>query len=554
MTDYGHELLFGAFLTPDARQPEQVVARARFCEQVGLDLVTFQDHPYQPGFLDTWTLMSYLAAATSRIRLAGNVLNLPLRQPVVLARSVASLDLLSGGRVELGLGTGAFWDAIEANGGRRLTPGQSVDALDEAIRILREVWAAERRGGVRVDGEHYRVVGAKRGPAPAHPVGIWVGAYKPRLLRLVGRTADGWLPSLSYLPQGPAGLADLTALVDEGAAAAGRDPAEVRRLLNISGRFAREGSGFLDGPPRQWVREVTDLVLTHGTSGFILGADDPTSLQVFAQEVAPAVRELVAAERSGAAGPGPAGSTVQAGPGPAGSTAEAGPGEGGSVGRSDGPAGAQPREVVRAGGVAGLAVTPTAAPQIRHSDHRLWDESTRPVAPSAPAGHVYSARAQAAGAHLVDVHDHLRRELSEIRDLLDQVRRGVVSAGDARGVLNRLTLRQNNWTLGAYCAAYCTLVTQHHGLEDDAIFPHLRRADPGLVPVIDRLEQEHVVIHEVVEGVDRALVALIGDPARLTGLQQAVDVLTDTLLSHLSYEEQNIVEPLARYGFYPGQL
>ncbi|WFE66120.1 LLM class flavin-dependent oxidoreductase [Micromonospora sp. WMMD714] len=553
MTDYGHELLFGAFLTPDARQPEQVVARARFCEQVGLDLVTFQDHPYQPGFLDTWTLMSYLAAATSRIRLAGNVLNLPLRQPVVLARSVASLDLLSGGRVELGLGTGAFWDAIEANGGRRLTPGQSVDALDEAIRIVREVWAADRRGGVRVDGEHYRVLGAKRGPAPAHPVGIWIGAYKPRLLRLVGRTADGWLPSLSYLPQGPAGLAGLTALVDEGAAAAGRDPAEVRRLLNVSGRFTRTGAGFLDGPPQQWVRELTDLVLAHGTSGFVLGADDPTSLQVFAQEVAPAVRELVAAERSATAGPGPAGSGSTARVGPDGGV-RAGSGTGSPVVRSDGPAGGRAREVVRAGGATGLAVTPTPAPQVRHSDHRLWDESTRPVAPPAPAGHVYSPRAQAVGGHLVDVHDNLRRELSEIRDLLDQVRRGVVSAGDARGVLNQLTLRQNNWTLGAYCAAYCTLVTQHHGLEDDAIFPHLRRADPGLVPVIDRLEQEHVVIHEVVEGVDRALVALIGDPARLAGLQQAVDVLTDTMLSHLSYEEQSIVEPLARYGFYPGQL
>ncbi|MBM7084967.1 LLM class flavin-dependent oxidoreductase [Micromonospora sp. WMMD734] len=544
MTDYGHELLFGGFLTPDARQPEQVVARARLCEQVGLDLVTFQDHPYQPGFLDTWTLMSYLAAATSRIRLAGNVLNLPLRQPVVLARSVASLDLLSGGRVELGLGAGAFWDAIEANGGRRRTPGQAVDALDEAIRIIREVWAADRRGGVRVDGEHYRVVGAKRGPAPAHPVGIWVGAYRPRLLRLVGRTADGWLPSLAYLPNGPADLAGLNALVDEGAAAAGRDPAGVRRLLNVSGRFTGTGAGFLDGPPRQWVRELTDLALEHGTSGFVLGTDDPASIQLFAQEVAPGVRELVAAERAGSTSATPPPGEPTGTAGPTGATEPSG---------ATGPAQGR-RETVRAGGVAGLAVTPTPAPQVRHSDHRLWDESTRPVAPPAPAGYVYSPQAQAVGGHLVDVHDHLRRELGEIRDLLDQVRRGVVSAGDARGALNRMTLRQNNWTLGAYCAAYCTLVTQHHGLEDDAIFPHLRRADPGLVPVIDRLEQEHVVIHEVVEGVDRALVALIGDPGRLTGLQQAVDVLTDTLLSHLSYEERNIVEPLARYGFFPGQL
>ncbi|MFI9638778.1 LLM class flavin-dependent oxidoreductase [Micromonospora sp. NPDC051925] len=544
MTDYGHELMFGGFLTPDARQPEQVVARATFCEQVGLDVVTFQDHPYQPGFLDTWTLMSYLAAATTRIRLAGNVLNLPLRQPAVLARSVASLDLLSGGRVELGLGAGAFWDAIEANGGRRLTPGQAVDALDEAIRIIREVWAADRRGGVRVDGEHYRVVGAKRGPAPAHPVGIWVGAYKPRMLRLVGRAADGWLPSLAYLPKGPAELTDLNALVDEGAAAAGRDPGEVRRLLNISGRFTRNGAGFLDGPPQQWVRELAGLVLEHGTSGFILGADDPTSIQLFAQEVAPAVRELVAAERAAPSGPAAPGS---GGPDAASPDGAAGAGAGGS-------AGGEQREVVRAGGATALAVTPTPDPGVRHSDHRLWDESTRPVAPPAPPGHAYSPQAQAVGGHLIDVHDHLRQELTQVRDLLDQVRRGVVSAGDARGVLNRMTMRQNNWTLGAYCAAYCTMVTQHHGLEDDAIFPHLRRADPGLVPVIDRLEQEHVVIHDVVEGVDRALVALIEDPERLTELQQAVDVLTDTLLSHLSYEEQNIVEPLARYGFYAGQI
>ncbi|MFJ6197460.1 LLM class flavin-dependent oxidoreductase [Micromonospora sp. NPDC092111] len=522
MTDYGHQLIFGGFLTPDAGEPEQVVARAKLCEQVGLDLVTFQDHPYQSGFLDTWTLMSYLAAATSRIRLAGNVLNLPLRQPVVLARSVASLDLLSGGRVELGLGAGAFWEAIEANGGRRRTPGQAVDALDEAIRIIREVWATDRRGGVRVDGEHYRVVGAKRGPAPAHPVGIWVGAYKPRLLRLVGRAADGWLPSLAYLPNGPAELADLNALVDEGAAAAGRDPGAVRRLLNISGRFTRTRSGFLDGPPEQWVQELAGLVLEHGISAFILGADDSTAIQLFAQEVAPAVRELVDVERA-APGTGTTSATAR-------------------------------REAIRAGGASTLAVTPTPDPGVRRSNHQLWDESTRPVAPPAPAGHVYTPHGQAVGGHLVDVHDHLRQELTQVRDLLDQVRRGVVSAGDARGVLNRMTMRQNDWTLGAYCAAYCAVVTQHHGLEDNSVFPHLRRADPGLGPVLDRLEQEHLVIHDVVEGVDRALVALIREPGDHTGLQQAVDVLTDTLLSHLSYEERNIAEPLARYGFYAGQV
>ena len=120
MTDYGHDLIFGTFLTPQNAQPHAPVALAQLSEQVGLDLVTFQDHPYQPAFLDTWTLLSYVAAKTSRIKLSGNVLNLPLRPPVLLARQAASLDLLADGRFELGLGSGAFWDAIEAMGGTKI--------------------------------------------------------------------------------------------------------------------------------------------------------------------------------------------------------------------------------------------------------------------------------------------------------------------------------------------------------------------------------------------------------------------------------------------------
>src|SRR6516162_9075752 len=199
MPDYGHKLACGTFLTPQNQRPHDVVALAQLTEQVGLDLATFQDHPYQPAFLDTWTLLSWVAAQTRTLRVAGNVLNLPLRPPAVLARAAASLDLLSGGRFELGLGAGAFWDAIEAMGGPKRSPGESIEALSEAITIFREIWAAERPGPVKVDGKHYRVYGAKRGPAPAHDIKIWVGAYKPRLLRLVGRVADGSLPSLSYL-------------------------------------------------------------------------------------------------------------------------------------------------------------------------------------------------------------------------------------------------------------------------------------------------------------------------------------------------------------------
>jgi alkanesulfonate monooxygenase SsuD/methylene tetrahydromethanopterin reductase-like flavin-dependent oxidoreductase (luciferase family)/hemerythrin-like domain-containing protein len=510
MTDYGHDLLFGSFITPAAGQPETVVALSQLSEHAGLDLVTFQDHPYQAGFLDTWTLMAYVAAATSTIRISANVLNLPLRPPVVLARSAASLDLLSGGRVELGLGAGAFWDAIEAAGGPRRTAGESVEALDEAIRIIREVWDASKRGGVRVDGKHYRVAGAKRGPAPAHDIGIWLGAYKPRMLRLVGRAADGWLPSLPGLQGGLAELAADNKIIDEAAEEAGRSPSAIRRLLNIP---------YADAE----VEQLASLVLEHGISAFIVVADEATAIERFGAEVAPAVRELVTKERAGTRTPERPAPSEPA-PSPTTSNAE----------------------------LAGLR--PTPSPEIRRSGRKVWDEAARPVAPAAPAGHEYAPQAREVGQHLIDVHGMLREELERIHQVITQVRSGALSVAGARSAINETALRQNNWELSAFCANYCSRITQHHGLEDAQIFPHLRRSDPGLVPVVDRLQQEHEIIHEVVEGVDRALVDLVRTDGDFTALQKAADLLSDALLSHLAYEEQQLVEPLARFGFYPGQL
>lgn len=298
MTDYGHDLLFGTFITPVAQPPLHAVEMAIASERAGLDLATFQDHPYQPSFHDTWTLISYIASRTSRIRLSGNVLNLPLRQPAVLARSVASLDLLSNGRIELGLGAGGFWDAIVSMGGRRLTPGQSIDALAEAIQIMRQMWDPDGRRGVHFDGTHYQVNGAKRGPKPAHDINIWIGAYKPRILKMTGRLADGWLPSLGYLPNGLPDLAEMNKHIDEGAQQAGRDPRAIRRLLNIAGQFGRTGRGFLNGPPQQWAENLADLTLTYGITGFLLPADDVATIELFAGEVMPATRALVAAERA----------------------------------------------------------------------------------------------------------------------------------------------------------------------------------------------------------------------------------------------------------------
>ncbi|MFI2103506.1 LLM class flavin-dependent oxidoreductase [Isoptericola sp. NPDC019693] len=296
MTDYGHDLVFGTFLTPTNHDPQQPVRLAQVTEAAGLDLVTFQDHPYQPGFLDTWTLLSWVAAQTERVTVAGNVLNLPLRPPAVLARAVASLDLLSGGRAALGLGAGGFWDPIVAMGGTRLTPGESVDALEEALDIIRGLWDGRERRALRVEGDHHRVVGAKRGPEPAHDVPIWLGALKPRMLRLIARKADGWLPSLAYLKDGD--LQRGHAIIDEAAQEAGRHPAEIRRLLNVQGAVTAQPQGFLQGPVEQWVDELAALALEDGIGTVILAADDPTLIQVYGQEVAPAVRELVARERA----------------------------------------------------------------------------------------------------------------------------------------------------------------------------------------------------------------------------------------------------------------
>jgi len=543
MSDYGHEPEFGIFVTPSSQAPHDVVDLAILADSSGLDLVTFQDHPYQPAFLDTWTLISYVAARTQHAKLAGNVLNLPLRHPAVLARSVASLDLLSGGRIELGIGAGGFTDAISAMGGPERRPGESVDALAEGIEVIRRIWDTGARGGIRFDGRYYKLSGAKSGPAPAHPISIWVGAYKPRMLRLTGQLADGWLPSLGYLQPGQ--LTEFNAIIDGAAEQAGREPAAVRRLLNISGRFAPAASGLLDGPAELWASQLAELALTEGISTFILATDDPVVIGTYAAEVAPAVRQLVAAARSGPVQASPVqASPVQASPVQASpvqvSPVQASPVQAGPTATSDGRESAQV-----------LDVRPTEDDGTRLSATRLWDESARPTRPvPAPPAGGYSRAGRSASADLVSIHDMLRQELTTIRDLIVEVQKGAIDASRARSELNQMTMRQNNWTMGTYCESYCRVVTAHHGLEDAAVFPHLRAKDSDLAPVLDRLQEEHRVIHGVLDSVDRALVSFIGRPDDFTDLQEAVDLLTDTLLSHLAYEERELIEPLARHSFY----
>jgi hemerythrin-like domain-containing protein len=235
----------------------------------------------------------------------------------------------------------------------------------------------------------------------------------------------------------------------------------------------------------------------------------------FAGEVAPAVRELVETER----------------------------------GRGDrAPA---PAPVTFGESAAPLAAIPTPEPSARLSRAAAWDESTRPTGRPPDPERRYTPDQQAAAQHLIDVHDALRGELERLRDLIEQVGRGTADPGAVRSFLNRMTIRQNQWTLGAFCESYCRIVTQHHLLEDRSVFPHLRRSDPELVAVLDRLADEHETIAELLDRMDGALVELVAaEPDGIAGVRASVDLLTDALLSHFSYEERELVEPLARHGFY----
>jgi iron-sulfur cluster repair protein YtfE (RIC family) len=191
---------------------------------------------------------------------------------------------------------------------------------------------------------------------------------------------------------------------------------------------------------------------------------------------------------------------------------------------------------------------PTPDDGHRLSQVQAWEESSRPSGPEPEPGRAYTAKQRASAQSLIDVHNHLRQELAQIRDLIEQTAAGTMDVAEARSEINTMTMRQNNWTVGAYCESYCRLVTIHHTIEDQSLFPHLRRSDPRLAPVIDRLVEEHHAIHKILDGVDQALVGLVGRPERIDDLQAAVDLLTDSLLSHLSYEERQLVEPLARFG------
>jgi alkanesulfonate monooxygenase SsuD/methylene tetrahydromethanopterin reductase-like flavin-dependent oxidoreductase (luciferase family) len=296
------KVLFGLGLENGVHQVTQMLGHARLADDAGLDLVSVSDHPYFADRLDAYAALAFILGATSSITGAVIMTNLLSRPAPILARTVTGLSTISGGRVILGMGAGGMWDEIVALGVPRLSPGERIRALEEAIVVVR----ALSGGGdaVTFDGEFYHVTDLIPAAAPAPP--IWVGSLGPKALAATGRHADGWIPG-HLADWRSAQVADSRPIVDEAAAAAGRSPADVDTIYNVSGHLTedslpqtRDDEGrWIGGGVAQWVEELTFAVLEHRAAAFIYlvppgDTISDTTLNLWAHEVVPAVREAIA--------------------------------------------------------------------------------------------------------------------------------------------------------------------------------------------------------------------------------------------------------------------
>src|SRR6266496_2504157 len=222
-------LLFGLGLSTSAEAGADPVADARRAEDLGFDFVSAPDHPCgtHPTY-ETWTMLSWIAAATSRIRVATRVLGVPYRAPPMVAKMAETLDRLSGGRLILGLGGGYSDDEFRAFGLRVPSPRDKVHGMEEAIRITRGLWSQPT---LTFDGRLYRTDGAAVEPKPAHQIPIWLGTFGDRALAVTGRLAVGWIPSHGFAP--PEQVPALRDKIVAAAVAAGRDPAEITGAYHL---------------------------------------------------------------------------------------------------------------------------------------------------------------------------------------------------------------------------------------------------------------------------------------------------------------------------------
>ena len=298
----GREAVFGFGAHSGIDEVPELLRMAQQADRDGLDILSLSDHPYIGERLDAYAAVGFVLGGTRRLAGFANVTNLPLRPAPMLARTVASLSALSGGRVVLGVGAGGLWDRICDMGVPRLPPGDAVDSFEEAITLIKMLCG----GGppVTYQGRHFQV--NQIDPAPVAAPAVWTGSVGRKSLAATGRVADGWIPghaadwlSQRYRTSRP--------VIDEAAAAAGRDPREIRTIFNFPGRITdqprtatRDSDGrWIGGSAGQWAEELTGAVREHGAAGFMLfspegGTPDSVSLTRWAREIVPAVREMIA--------------------------------------------------------------------------------------------------------------------------------------------------------------------------------------------------------------------------------------------------------------------
>ena len=272
---------FGISITPNAADYPRIVEQVLAADRSGLHFVGIQDHPYQRRYLDTYSLIADLLARTERLHIFPDVTSLPMRPAPMIAKAAASMDVMSGGRFELGLGGGGFWEAVGGMGGTVRERGERLPALEEALDLIRQALdVGSERGVVRSDGPHYPVR-YPAGPSTHHKVEIWIGADSPGALRLIGRKADGWIPGGGI--SNAANFPSQNARINEAAEAAGRDPSEIRRIANVW------GMGL--GDRNQAIDTLSSLVTAKGMDGIVYWTDEgAANVERFANEIVPALK------------------------------------------------------------------------------------------------------------------------------------------------------------------------------------------------------------------------------------------------------------------------
>jgi alkanesulfonate monooxygenase SsuD/methylene tetrahydromethanopterin reductase-like flavin-dependent oxidoreductase (luciferase family) len=282
---------FGLDISTSAADGAEPVRAAKRAEELGFDFVSASDHPCgdSPSF-ETWTMLTWIAASTSRVGIASRVLGVPYRAPAMVAKMAESLDRLSGNRLILGLGAGYSDDEFRAFGLGVPTPREKVDGLAEAITVIRGLWTEP---DFSFDGRIHHTDHADLEPKPARAIPIWLGTFGPRALAVTGRLADGWIPSHGYVAIDQ--VLTMRSRVLEAARDAGRDPAELTCAYNVSVRIdaaAARDPDMVTGSVDAVVDQLTSFIgLGFTTLNLMpLGPDTDHQTELLAAEVIPALR------------------------------------------------------------------------------------------------------------------------------------------------------------------------------------------------------------------------------------------------------------------------